>query len=119
MTSGDDALAEALRKLRSEYLKDAPLRISELWALLERVERGERRALDELGRALHKLAGSGGSYGFPGISDRSRTAEQGIQRVLASGAGVSESDLGALRSMIEDVVRAFAAASAEGTSAPG
>lgn len=119
MTSGDDPLAEALRQLRLEYLQDAPLRVSELWALLERVERGENRALDELRRALHKLAGSGGSYGFPDISDASRAGEQGVQRLLASGSDVSASDVDALRAMIQEVVRAFAAASAKGTSAQG
>lgn len=118
MTSANDPLAEALRQLRLEYLKDAPLRVSELWALLERVERGENRALDELRKALHKLAGSGGSYGFPDISDTSRAGEQEVQRLLASGT-VCTSDVDALRALIQEVERAFATASAGGTSAAG
>ena len=117
MTAPNDALLEALKLLRIEYLKDAPQRVAELRSLLAGAERGEGGALDELRRALHKLAGSGGSYGYPELSARSRAGEVEAQRLLDTHAPVSASALGTLRVMVEGVAAAFAAA-ADGSVEP-
>ena len=107
MTSPDDALKSALKALRIEYLNEAPRHVAELRALLERAERGERGALDELRRALHKLAGSGGSYGFPDVSARGRAGEHEAQRLLDAGAPPAAPALATLRGMVESVADAF------------
>ena len=119
MTNGDDALAETIRLLRVEYLGDAPERVAELWAFHERAENGDSGALDELRRALHKLAGSGGSYGFPELSAKSRAGEHEAQRLLESGAPVSAAEQKTLRSMVQGVADEFADKSARGDPAPG
>jgi HPt (histidine-containing phosphotransfer) domain-containing protein len=76
----NDPLFVALRALRAEYLADAPRKTAELWNALARVQNGEPEAPGDLRRLVHHLAGSGGAYGFPVVTERARAAEQLIDR---------------------------------------
>lgn len=107
-----DPLAEALKGLRREYLAEAPARVAEIRALLVTALAGDRAALDLLRRALHKLAGSGGSYGFAEVSAASRGGEQVARRLLDSGAALAAADGAALADAVDAVDRAFAQARA-------
>ena len=104
----DDALAAQLKALRHEYLTDSTRRVEELRRLLERLTAGERAALAELRQALHRLAGSGGSYGFPMVSSRSRDGEQLAVKLSAGDAALDPASLASLGACVEDVARAFA-----------
>ena len=73
--SGVDPLEEAMAGLRREYLAEAPARLMELRKDYSAVLAGEPGAAVSLKGRFHKLAGSGGSYGFPDISDLARRAE--------------------------------------------
>jgi len=104
----NDALAEQLRQLRREYLADSAQRVDELRRLCARLAAGERAAVPELRQAFHRLAGSGGSYGFPMVSTRSREGER--LTVGLGDAAVLPTDLDALRASVEAVAQAFAEA---------
>jgi diguanylate cyclase (GGDEF)-like protein len=65
---------EAYRELQREYLGELPAALAELRADIEAFRRGERVA-PALATGFHRLAGSGGSYGFPEISEIARAAE--------------------------------------------
>jgi hypothetical protein len=106
----DDALAEQLRLLRREYLADSAQRVDELRRLYARLAGGEHAAAPELRQALHRLAGSGGSYGFPLVSTRSREGEHLASRLAAADTAIQPADLEALRASIEAVASAFAEA---------
>jgi diguanylate cyclase (GGDEF)-like protein len=71
-----DPLEEAMVALRREYLGEAPERLMELRKDYAAVLAGETGAAESLKVRLHKLVGSGGSYGFPEISEHARTAER-------------------------------------------
>jgi diguanylate cyclase (GGDEF)-like protein len=62
--------------LRREYLAEAPARLGELRKDLAAACVREPDALGSLKARFHRLAGSGGSYGFPAITTASREAEQ-------------------------------------------
>ena len=114
-----DPLAEVMRTLRREYLQGAPQRVAELRSLLERVGAQDAGALDELRRAVHKLAGSGGSYGFEVVSTTSRAAEHLAKAILDRGAGAIEAaDIRALTDAVEAIVHALDSARAEGEGPP-
>ena len=70
--------AEFFEELRREYLAEAPARLAELRKDLAALHAGEPDAAASLKVRLHRLAGSGGSYGFPEISTASRGTEQWI-----------------------------------------
>ncbi len=106
----DDALAQQLRALRREYLADSTKRVEELRRLLATLEAGERAGLGPLAQAFHRLAGSGGSYGFPLVSSRSREAEQLASRLAKEPGPPARTDLDSLRSCIEAVAEVFAEA---------
>ncbi|HEX2218583.1 MAG TPA: Hpt domain-containing protein [Gemmatimonadales bacterium] len=65
----------AYRELQRGYLEEVPKAFAELRALLESLRRGDP-VLPALKIGFHRLAGSGGSYGFPEISQIARAAEQ-------------------------------------------
>jgi len=67
---------EFFEELRREYLAEAPARLNELRKDLEALRAGEPDAAASLKVRLHRLAGSGGSYGFPDVSSAARAAEQ-------------------------------------------
>lgn len=68
-----DALFQELRR---EYLSEAPARLGELRKDLAAACAGEADAVASLKTRFHRLAGSGGSYGFPAITTASREAER-------------------------------------------
>jgi HPt (histidine-containing phosphotransfer) domain-containing protein len=101
----DDPLFVALRALRGEYLADAPHKIAELWKSLARVRNGEPGADGELRTLVHRLAGSGGAYGFPVVTERARAAEQLLDRFDARQP--ADTELAELRAHIQAVADAF------------
>jgi len=104
---GDDLLAQQLRQLRREYLADSVHRVAELRALQADVAADQQTALGKLRQAFHRLAGSGGSYGFPAVSTRSREAEGLAQRLESAGTPLASSDLSAIDACITGIDRAF------------
>lgn len=70
-----DAPDGAYGELQREYLQELPKAFAELRSLIESYRRGDP-ALPALKTGFHRLAGSGGSYGFPEISEIARAAEQ-------------------------------------------
>jgi len=81
--------AEFFDQLRRECLTEGVARVGELRADIEAVRAGRADALKSLKLGLHRLAGSGGSYGFPQITAASRAAEE--QAALAASTALSDS----------------------------
>jgi chemotaxis protein histidine kinase CheA len=103
----DDPLEQQLGALRREYLADSAQRVTELRQGRARLAEGERAALPDLRQAFHRLAGSGGSYGFPLVSICSREGEQLVQALIAAGKTAEAADFRALDVCIERIAAAF------------
>jgi HPt (histidine-containing phosphotransfer) domain-containing protein len=106
----DDLLAQQLRQLRREYLGDSARRLDELRQLQVRLTENDHAALADLRQAFHRLAGSGGSYGFPAVSSTSRDGERLAQRLESAGNQIPAADLKAMDDCVESVAAAFAEA---------
>jgi diguanylate cyclase (GGDEF)-like protein len=70
-----DPYDDAYRELQQEYLEELPKLFADLRSDIESFRRGEK-VLPALRTGFHRLAGSGGSYGFPEISEIARAAER-------------------------------------------
>ncbi|MBP6443155.1 MAG: response regulator, partial [Gemmatimonadales bacterium] len=70
----DDPMLE----LQHEYIREAPARLAELRKDVAAFRAGEPDALESLRQRFHRLAGSGGSYGFQRVTDVSRAMEHRI-----------------------------------------
>ncbi len=90
----DELHDAAYRELQMEYLQELPNALAELRGNLEAYRRGES-VVPALKTGFHRLAGSGGSYGFPEISEIARAAEQ----LVAAQAPPGEAD------RLDDAVR--------------
>lgn len=75
-----DHLDELLVALRREYVADGPARLAELRKDLAAFLAGEPDAIESLTNRFHRLAGSGGSYGFEDISTISREVELWLRK---------------------------------------
>ena len=69
-------MERAFQTLRTEYLASLPARLEELRTDIGDFKAGHRGATDSLKVRLHRLAGSGGSYGFVELSSIAREAER-------------------------------------------
>jgi diguanylate cyclase (GGDEF)-like protein len=79
-----EALDSAFLELQREYLASMPARLEELRSDLLGVKRSSPGSLDSLKTRLHRLAGSGGSFGFLDLSAIAREGEA----LLAAGGSV-------------------------------
>jgi diguanylate cyclase (GGDEF)-like protein len=70
-----DPLDNALQELQRGYLASMPARLQELRSDLAALSNGDDAAADSLKAHLHRLAGSGGSFGFLDLSAIAREAE--------------------------------------------
>jgi diguanylate cyclase (GGDEF)-like protein len=105
-----DALNDALAELRREYLFDAPGRLAELRKDVAAFRAGEADAAGSLVRRFHRLAGSGGSYGFPEISELAREGERLVSAEGPRAAGIPAAQLDLL---VDRLAETFDAAARE------
>ena len=108
-----DPLEAAMLALRAEYLFEAPERVRELSAALGRLRTGDASALKDLQNYFHRLAGSGGSFGFPGVTERGRTAEHMVIRLVGEARTPQHEDFAILEEHVLNVAEAFQAAQRE------
>ncbi len=107
------AAAAEMAKLRHSYLDHLPTEINEMAALADSLDgtEADRVHLDALHQRLHKLAGSGGTFGLTTLSERARGLEQQVMEYLdGSLAGMNaewrsrfSTDIADLRSTLMDV----------------
>jgi HPt (histidine-containing phosphotransfer) domain-containing protein len=76
-----------------------------LWNVFARVQNGEPEAPGDLRTLVHRLAGSGGAYGFPVVTERARAAEQLIDRSRA--ARFASAELAELRAHLQALADAL------------
>jgi diguanylate cyclase (GGDEF)-like protein len=105
----DEPLDESLLELQREYIREAPARISELRKDLAAFRNGEPNALESLRQRFHRLAGSGGSYGLPRVTEIARAMEH---RILTPPAPTPQ-DAGLFDTAIADLRTAFDEVAAE------
>ncbi|MFO7541703.1 MAG: diguanylate cyclase [Thiobacillus sp.] len=79
------AMAAQLAQLRDDYMVRLPAELAALQALGTGLSSGDtdRASLEELHHRLHKLAGSGGTFGLAALSAGARTLEQRVKGWLA------------------------------------
>ncbi|MEO8450189.1 MAG: Hpt domain-containing protein [Gemmatimonadota bacterium] len=82
---------EFFEELRREYLAEAAVRLAELRMDLAALRAGDPGAAQALKGRVHRLAGSGGSYGFPLVSQVSRETEALIASNPTPDAAVLDS----------------------------
>jgi chemotaxis protein histidine kinase CheA len=102
-----DALDVAMQALRAEYLAESPERVRELSAALGRLRVKDAAALADLQRYFHRLAGSGGSYGFPLVTDRSRAGELAVSLLARESRPLVREDFAVLEQHVLGVTEAF------------
>ena len=72
----DESFEVAYAQLQQAYAADLPGRLADLRKDLAALAAGEEDAAASLKNRLHQLSGSGGSHGFPKLSQIAREAEQ-------------------------------------------
>ncbi len=80
-----DSLDDAMRELQHEYLAEFPDRLEELRTDIAAFRALRPEAAASLKTRFHRLAGSGGSYGFPEISVAARQMEHWMAAKPAPG----------------------------------
>jgi HPt (histidine-containing phosphotransfer) domain-containing protein len=75
MSHSDDPIVE----LQREYLAEVPGMLLLIRSEIDRFRQGDMGAAASLRTRFHRLAGSGGSYGFPAISGVAREIEQWLR----------------------------------------
>jgi len=98
-----DPVAAALRELRREYHAESAARIAELQRGLAALAAGDEGAETDLTVLFHRLAGSGGAYGFPQVSTTARE----LERLLRSEPHWTPARLAEIQAGIEDIADAF------------
>lgn len=102
-----DPVDSAFQELQREYLSTLPARLDELRSDVAEFREGHRNAADSLKTRLHRLAGSGGSYGFLEVSAIAREAEHWLVRNQPSG------DSEQLSAIVDRLAKAIGIAEAE------
>ena len=117
-----DDLERVMQVLRQEYLAEAPARLAELRKDSAAFRAGEADATSSLRMRFHRLAGSGGSYGFPGISEIAREAEvwlKGDPPLTEENAARIDEAIRRLARTLDDAVAGATKAAEAGSSPRG
>lgn len=99
-----------MAQLRADYVARLPSELAALSSLGESVRAGEpdRGDLQSLHHRLHKLAGTGGSFGLTELSAKARALERRVERWLDEGLDTIDDAAG--RALVEDLGALHAAA---------
>jgi HPt (histidine-containing phosphotransfer) domain-containing protein len=103
----NDPTGEAFEALQLEYLASMPARLEELRSDIAGFRVGSAEAEASLKVRLHRLAGSGGAYGFTQLSSLAREAESCLASARSSAV------LDQLGKIVDRLVRTAQEADAE------
>ena len=111
---GVESWALAMDDIRADYRRGSTEKLAAIARSIERLEKhGRPDTLDELRRRFHGLAGSGLTYGFPGVSVAGRRGEDLCRAVARDGGPPPAETLAAWRRLLEALRREF-----DGETAP-
>jgi diguanylate cyclase (GGDEF)-like protein len=102
-----DPTEQAFQELQREYMSSMPARLAELRSDIAELRAGHQSAADSLKTRLHRLAGTGGSYGFLEFSSIAREAEHWLARSPAPD------DANQLAAIVDRLAKAVDIAAAE------
>ncbi len=96
-----------LKKLRAEFAASLPERLKKIKEALKAGGASEAGAIAELRQQAHKLAGLGGSYGYPELSELSAAIEDQIE----VSPGLKPRDVKGATAWLAEIERVFAISS--------
>jgi HPt (histidine-containing phosphotransfer) domain-containing protein len=106
MKDNNDSFEQQLGLLRDAYARDLVARLAvleDLWARLQR-DGWERTVAQDLRQRVHRMRGSGATFGFPQLSEAARHLEDALRKADVGNAGPTPqqladigAELGALR----------------------
>lgn len=108
-----ESTIQQFNALRDGYLARLAERADQLRGTLARLDgeqQPDRGAMERLAGELHNLAGSGGTFGFPAISEAARRGEQMLQEVLEGHLIWNDSTRLLLGDALDELAGAVAAA---------
>ena len=98
--------AEALERLRADYLRGSLARLDAIAGLIARLEgRPSGAALGELRTCFHGLSGSGLTYGFPAVSLLGSRGEEACRAAIQADARPSPGDFAEWRRVLDALHR--------------
>jgi len=100
--------AETMKQLRTDYVREAKTNLEAVSRLVERLEQGSSvKALPDLTRRFHGLAGSGFTYGFPEVSTLGRRGERACKAMAERGGAALPAELGEWHAVLGGLRREF------------
>jgi HPt (histidine-containing phosphotransfer) domain-containing protein len=96
---------ETYRGLQVEFVRASERRLEDMEALLHKLAEGDPgsqgpRWMEELARHFHSLKGAGASYGFPGISEKCRVAQEECRQLAGETGLPSDIQLSRWRDLV-------------------
>jgi chemotaxis protein histidine kinase CheA len=109
-----EVLRREIEAQRGVFCQNASLemqRLGDARARLEAVWQDERDEdlLFELQRRAHKLAGRGGTFGYPQVSDTARALEVEMNRIIKSSDPIAAKDMDTVAGLVVEMAAAVAA----------
>ena len=108
MNNTTDDTQEMLRLLRENYAARLPEKlkqIKEYWQTLEQ-SGWETETAQKLHALVHKLAGSGASYGFPEVSQTARDLEVYLEEILENQTSPTSNWQTEIKQMLDELYQA-------------
>lgn len=95
--------------LRVRFRETTAVRLREMTSLLDALDRdrSDAAALQLLARHFHALAGLGGTYGYPRVSELGDEGEASILPIVREEQVLAEETVERWRELVRDVARAL------------
>lgn len=96
-----------LEDLRGRFRETSRVRLEEMASLIAALERDPRdgEALRQLAKHFHGLAGMGGTYGFPRVSELGDEAEAELLPLVRDGASPDAASIARWKSLLAEISR--------------
>jgi chemotaxis protein histidine kinase CheA len=93
---------ETYRQLQAQFVKLSQERLDDMERILQKLGQTPQDAqmMRDLARHFHSLKGAGASYGFPGISDKCRAAQDEVRKLAESEAWPTDTEIGHWRDIV-------------------
>lgn len=103
-------LDQKMAEIGGRFLERTLRELDQLHELLDKARTGDTASIKDIERTTHKIAGSGGMFGFDSISECAHEIEMLAERCATDPQGLQ--DLAGHLARLEDEVRAAARARA-------